>query len=119
VSSGSVDLGSSCFYLALQKVYGGQRESFDIPMAKKFTFVVRGDPEVKLEQVKSRAADSGIFFTGDLSGGTFLGDMSVLGLGIKGTYKMSGNNMVVNVTKKPSIYPWDLVEARLRGFVEG
>ena len=91
--------------------------AYSATMARTFTFVIRGDASIKLEQIKSRAADSGVFFNGDVSSGTFVGDMSVLGLGIQGTYELTRKNIVLTVTKKPGIYPWDLVEARLRSFV--
>lgn len=88
-------------------------------MAKKFTFLLKGDLAVKLEQIKAAAAKSGVFFSGDLKSGWFQGGISALGLGINGTYGIVGNKITVTVDEKPSIYSWEGIGARLGGFVEG
>ena len=88
-------------------------------MARKFTFTLRGDPAVKLEQIKAAAARSSVFFSGDLRGGRFQGGMSALGLGVTGTYRIVGDKITVTVDEKPSIYSWEEIGAKLRGFVEG
>ena len=87
-------------------------------MAMKFTFVLKGDPAIKLEQIKAAAAKRGVFFSGDLKSGRFKGGVSALGLGISGTYRIVGNKITVTVNEKPSIYSWADIGSRLRGFVE-
>jgi hypothetical protein len=73
-------------------------------MAKKYTFLLKGDPAVKLEQIEAAAAKSSVFFSGGLKSGRFHGGIPALGLGISDTYGMVENKITVTVDEKPSIY---------------
>ena len=84
-----------------------------------FTFVIKGDPSQKLNRIRMLAAQKGVAFRGDLKSGSFSGGLSLLGMGIRGSYAISGNRITVNVIEKPNSYSWNRVESELRGFVEG
>ncbi len=84
-----------------------------------FQFTIRGDPSQKLERIKSLAAQKGVTFRGGLGSGTFSGGISLLGMGIRGSYSIAGDKITVNVTEKPSSYSWERVESELRAYVEG
>jgi hypothetical protein len=87
-------------------------------MAKKFRFLLKGDPAAKLEEIKVAAARSRVTFGGNLEAGWFYGELPIFGR-ISGTYKITGNSITVIVDEKPSLLSWDEVKSRLRGFIEG
>ena len=84
-----------------------------------FEFTIRGDLSQKLDRIKSLAAQKGVAFRGGLGSGTFSGGISFLGMGIRGSYSISGDKITVNVIEKPASYSWERVESELRSFVEG
>jgi hypothetical protein len=84
-----------------------------------YTFTIRGDPAQKLQRIKALAAQKGVSFNGDLNRGNFAGGISLLGMGIRGTYAIQGNMIAVTVIEKPASYSWDQIESQLRGFIEG
>jgi hypothetical protein len=87
----------------------------------KFEYTLRGDPAQKLAMIRRRAAQKFVTFVGDLQKGTFSGGLSLPLLGdltVRGSYKIEGDKITVTVTKKPSSYLWNQVDAMLRGFIE-
>ena len=84
-----------------------------------FEFTIVGDPSRKLARIKLLAAQKRVTFRGGLGSGTFSGGISLLGMGVRGSYSIAGDKITVNVIEKPSSYSWERVESELRGFVEG
>lgn len=87
----------------------------------KFKYTLRGDPTIKLQTIRQKAAQRLVYFVGDLKKGTFSGGMKLPLLGdltVKGSYKIEGDQITVTVSKKPSSYTWEQVDTMLRGFIE-
>lgn len=84
----------------------------------KFEFMIQGDPAQKLQRIKALAAQKSVTIIGDLRGGTFLGGISILGMGIKGNYVISDDKIIVDVIEKPNSYSWQKVESEFRSFIE-
>lgn len=82
-------------------------------MGQVFTYTLVGDPAMKLEQIRAAAAAKQVTFTGDLRGGQFSG------MGISGTYSISGSTITVYVATKPFIVTWAYIDSQLRAFIEG
>jgi hypothetical protein len=81
-------------------------------MAQTFEYSLAGDPALKLTQIKAAAATKGVFFSGDLRSGQFSG------VGISGSYSISGSTITVTVNSKPVFVSWAYIDAQLRGFIE-
>jgi hypothetical protein len=60
-----------------------------------------------LEQARAQAKGAGIALHGDASSGSFRGTAT-------GTYSVDGRRLRVEVTSKPGLVPWKLVESALR-----
>lgn len=60
-----------------------------------------------LEQARVQARGAGIALSGDATAGSFRGAAS-------GTYAVEGRRLKVEVTSKPGLVPWKLVESALR-----
>lgn len=82
-------------------------------MAQTFEYSLVGDLESKFEQIKVAAAAKGISFVGDHDGGYFSG------MGLRGTYAISGSQIAVEITAKPIFVSWAYIDSQLRGFIEG
>ena len=76
---------------------------------KPFTININGDLSTILGSVKQQAAQNGVTFLGNTSGGSFSGKIS-------GTYKVSGNIVSVSISLKPLIYPCNRIESELRKY---
>ena len=81
-------------------------------MGQIFTYALVGDPNAKLNQIKAAAAARGLFFNGDLHSGQFSG------MGISGSYSISGSSITVTVDLKPFFVSWAYIDTQLRGFIE-
>jgi hypothetical protein len=88
-------------------------------MMAVFVFTIRGDLSQKLDRIRSLAAQKGVTFRGGLGSGTFRGGISFLGMAIRGSYSVAGDQITVDVVEKPASYTWERVESELHGFVEG
>jgi hypothetical protein len=77
--------------------------------SRTFEFAVADghSPEDVLAKARSQARGAGIALAGDASAGTFQGTAS-------GTYTVEGRRLKIEVTKKPGLVPWGLVESTLR-----
>ena len=82
-------------------------------MGQAFTYTLVGDPSRKLAEIKASAAAKGVFFDGDLRGGRFSG------MGLNGTYSISGTTITVYVNSKPFFVTWAYIDSQLRAFIEG
>jgi len=78
-------------------------------MSKSFEFPIADDVDVDamMTKAKSEARSSGIVIEGDDASGRFKGTA-------EGTYAVDGSTLRVEVTNKPGIVPWGLVEKALR-----
>ena len=79
-------------------------------MAKRYQVELSQEPERFLEKAKKASAKDGISFTGDASMGTFAV------LGVKGNYKIENKTALINITEKPFLIPWGVVEVMMRDF---
>ena len=87
-----------------------------------FKYTLVGDPAEKLATIKRKAAQKFVTFVGDLSGGTFSGDMPLPTIGdmtVRGSYRINGDQITVTVSDKPESYSWGKVDLMLRDFIEG
>jgi len=82
-------------------------------MGQNFTFDLTGNLSAKLSQIKAAAAAKSVHFSGDLSRGQFSG------MGLSGTYSVSGSTIIISVETKPFFVSWEYIESQLRTFVEG
>jgi hypothetical protein len=82
-------------------------------MGLTFTYTLAGDPSTRLNQINAAAAARGIYFRGNLNSGRFSG------MGLLGTYSISGSTITVMVDTKPLFVSWDYIDAQLRRFIEG
>lgn len=78
-------------------------------MAKTFSFPIPSDRSAAdlLAQAQQQARDNGIALEGDESTGRFRGTA-------EGTYRVDGDTLHLEVTKKPGLVPWGLVESALK-----
>ena len=79
-------------------------------MSHSFSVALSEAPETLVQRARRAAIQAGADFTGDASSGSFSA------MGVEGGYAVSGDRVVVTVTRKPAMAPWSMVEARLRGF---
>ncbi|UCE80304.1 MAG: hypothetical protein JSV94_03795 [Methanobacteriota archaeon] len=87
-----------------------------------FRYTLVGDPAERLATIKRRAAQKSVTFVGDLSRGTFSGDMPLPAIGdmtVRGRYRIKGDQITVAVSDKPESYSWNKVDEMLRDFIEG
>lgn len=87
-----------------------------------FKYTLVGDPAERLATIKRKAAQKSVTFVGDLSEGTFSGDMPLPIIGdmtVRGRYRINGDQIIVTVYDKPESYSWDKVDVMLRDFIEG
>ena len=87
-----------------------------------FRYTLVGDPAERLATIKRRAAQRSVTFVGDLTRGTFSGDMPLPRIGdmtVRGRYRINGDQITVMVSDKPESYSWNKVDEMLRDFIEG
>lgn len=86
-----------------------------------FEYNLEGDIAEKLARIRQAAARKMVIFQGDLNEGRFEGGISLLGIDmtVKGTYRVVGQKITINMSKKPSTMTWAQIDSMLRGFVEG
>ncbi|SMF97058.1 hypothetical protein SAMN02949497_4474 [Methylomagnum ishizawai] len=79
-------------------------------MSKSFEVKLKGDPEAIIAKAKVAAKNKGVDFEGNGQAGNFSG------LGIEGSYSIQADTMAVEITKKPFVMPWSLIESSLRDY---
>ena len=87
-----------------------------------FKYTLVGDPAERLATIRRRAAQKSVTFEGDLSRGTFSGEMPLPKIGdmtVRGRYRIKGDKITVAVSDKPESYSWNKVDEMLRDFIEG
>lgn len=78
--------------------------NFSIPFSKP--------AEEILSKAKATIESQNGIFTGNQNAGNF--DVSVLGNTVKGTYKVEGNNLQIEITEKPFLVPCSMIESFLK-----
>lgn len=78
-------------------------------MAKEIRIDIPDDVDVDalLAKAGEAARNNGIALTGDANGGAFKGMA-------EGSYTVEDRTLVVNITKKPALAPWSMVETAVR-----
>ena len=66
-----------------------------------------------LQDAATLLPQNGFTFTPDDNGGR------ISGHGFEGSVRFTDTEMEVEITKKPMIAPWSLVESKIRGFFAG
>ena len=79
-------------------------------MSKSFEVKLQGDPDEIIAKAKTAARDHGVDLTGDGQTGHFSG------LGIEGSYLIFEDTLAIEISKKPFILPWGMVESTLRNY---
>ena len=79
-------------------------------MSKSFEFKLHRDPDDVIAKARLAARDNGVNFEGDGQTGRFAGH------GIEGSYLILEDTLSLQISKKPFIMPWSLIESSLRKF---
>ena len=79
-------------------------------MTKKFSIKLTDDPHAVFVKFKTTAEKNGVGLSGDHRLGHFSGR------GIEGRYDLSGDVLHITIEKKPMLFGWSLIEAKVRDF---
>lgn len=79
-------------------------------MSKSFEVKLNRDPDEIIAQAREAAHKNGIQFTGDGQTGHFVGH------GIEGSYLILEDTLSIQISKKPFIMPWSLIETTVRKY---
>ncbi|MFL5330129.1 MAG: hypothetical protein ACJ8C4_14605 [Gemmataceae bacterium] len=80
-----------------------------------FQITVTGDLQSAFDRAKSQITAAGGTFTGNANGGSFSGQVPVMG-SIAGQYTVSGNVVTVTITDKPFLVPCATIEKKVREY---
>lgn len=78
-----------------------------------FSVPFNGSSQDVLSRARSAVQNQGGVFNGNETGGAF--QISVMGSAIRGTYAVSGQNLMINIESKPFLIPCSTIESFLRG----
>jgi len=79
-------------------------------MSKAFEVKLTSNPDEVIAKAKVAARDKGIRFEGDGQTGHFSGH------GIEGSYLILEDTLAIQISKKPFIMPWSMIETTLRDY---
>jgi len=79
-------------------------------MAKKFSIQLTREPHEVFASFKTAAEKNGVGLNGDHRLGQFSGK------GIEGRYDFNGNMLHITIEKKPMLFAWSMIEAKVRDF---
>lgn len=79
-------------------------------MSKSFEVKLNSDPDAVIARARLAARDHGVSFEGDGQTGHFTGH------GIEGSYLIFEDTLSLQISKKPFIMPWGLIESSVRKF---
>lgn len=79
-------------------------------MSKVVQVKLNQSAEEIVAKAKEAARDKGLLLVGDEEKGQFAGN------GIEGHYQISGDTLSIQISKKPFIVPWNLIEAAVRNY---
>lgn len=77
---------------------------------KTFEFPLSQAPAAVVDKARKAAAGNGVKFEGDEQQGRFAGH------GIEGSYTIQQALLTVQISHKPIIMPWSMIESSLRKF---
>lgn len=77
---------------------------------KTFDFQLSHDPFMVIEKARKAAAGNGVKFEGDEHQGRFSGH------GIEGLYAIEGVQLTIQISRKPIIMPWSMIESSMSKF---
>jgi hypothetical protein len=83
----------------------------------QYQIKLNGEPEEIVKRAKVIAAEQGVTFIGDGTGGKFSG--SIMGGRLSGTYKVDQGILMVTIDEKPLLTTWNMVESQLVEFLKG
>jgi hypothetical protein len=87
-------------------------------MAKhSFSVGFMGTPVETVAKAKAAIEKFGGTFTGDATKGDLVA--STPAGKVKGSYSVEGQTITINITDKPFIVPWSMIEAQIRKFLSG
>lgn len=75
-----------------------------------FDIQLSHDPSRVIEKAREAAAGSGVRFDGNEQHGLFSGH------GIEGSYAIQGALLRIQISRKPIIMPWSMIESSMRKF---
>ena len=81
-------------------------------MACEFTLPFSGASTDVLSKARSAVEGGGGTFTGDAANGAF--EVSAMGNTIKGSYTVSGQNLIIAILSKPFFLPCSTIESYLK-----
>jgi len=76
-----------------------------------FNFNIESNPAEIINKVKSKIENEGGSFTGDENEGNF--NLPTPVGAIEGNYKVSDNELKIDITKKPMMLPCSMIESEL------
>ena len=79
-------------------------------MSKSFEVKLNRDPDEIIAKAKVAAQENGVTFEGDGQNGHFAGH------GIEGSYLVFEDTLAIQISKKPFIMPWSMIESTLRNY---
>ena len=79
-------------------------------MSKSFEVRLSRDPEQVIADARTAASQNGVRFEGDSQTGHFAGH------GIEGSYLILDDTLSINISKKPFIMPWSMIESTVNKF---
>jgi hypothetical protein len=79
-------------------------------MSKRIEVKLNKPADQLITQAKAGAEKNGVEFSGDASTGNFSGK------GIEGSYQIEGETLIIEITKKPMIMPWAVIETAVTKF---
>lgn len=77
---------------------------------KTFAFQLTHEASAVVEKARKAAAGNGVKFEGDDHQGRFAGH------GIEGSYAIEDATLTVQISRKPIIMPWSMIETSMRKF---
>ncbi len=79
-------------------------------MGERIDIQLNEDGPALMARVREAAQQNGMLLTGDANAGQFSGS------GVEGHYSIVGDRLAIDITKKPLILPWRVIEHKVREF---
>jgi hypothetical protein len=79
-------------------------------MSKRIEVKLNQPAEQLIARAQAGAEKNGVAFAGDASTGNFSGK------GIEGSYLIEGEMLKIDISKKPMVMPWALIETSVKKF---
>lgn len=79
-------------------------------MSKSFEIKLNRDPDTFIAEARAMAQKHGVHFEGNGQTGRFAGH------GIEGSYLILEDTLSIQISKKPFILPWHMIESTVRKY---